>query len=157
MTNHNVSLPGFWDITARNTKAQFFVFQMILFVFLPCFIEVPLSVAGDMQDKSVIGRLMGSKPATQYRGDAVGFVNVMQISHGVMEGRPEQQTLGVPNGGKPILFVSGLSQPVTEDRGNQYSKDCCQGKSVDKFYKLIHDAIFGLMIGFPIGYFIGII
>lgn len=129
MVEYNPFLFAFWNVQARPAKRQLLILTVIFLVFLLCLIQVPLGLAGSMQSKSDIGGLVVGKSLTQGGGDTVPILDVAQINQGGIESVPKSKALGVPNGGTPVFLGSPLAQPVAEDRGHGYSKDCYPGES----------------------------
>ena len=114
MAKHNPSLFGFWDVNTKQPNGLLLKLAMVLFVFLPCFVEVPLGLAGEAQGKSDIGGLMVGKSAAQGGRNAIGFINVTQISQDVVESRLETEARGVPKGGASALPISGSRQQLID-------------------------------------------
>ena len=124
MAKHNPSLFGFWDVNTKQPNGLLLKLAMVLFVFLPCFVEVPLGLAGEAQGKSDIGGLMVGKSAAQGGRNAIGFINVTQISQDVVESRLETEARGVPKGGASALPISGSRQPVIEKSLQKHEQEC---------------------------------
>ena len=145
MLNHSLSLFRFRNINSKWTNNLFLVLVMVVFVFLPCGIKVPLSFAIDNQREPNVGGLMEWKPSTQDGGDAVRFFDVLQINQRINEGDLEQQAFGVPQGSLPVLLVSTSDERVS----NELPKDGqnCTGGQPDKYSKWLHSYLIGLILG----------